>query len=276
MSEVGYCLYGFYKKGEKPLQLFCGLDGSCLLETISFNDSSDLACIVSKVPLEEFGEDKLQENLQDIKWLEKNIRAYDEITCKLFEQTTFIPVRFGTIYLTEERILKSLENYSDQVRQLIETLGGKLELGVKFFIDSKILHDKLLTSDEEGRELNTKIQSETPGKGHFLKKKLDALLENKIQAWVNEVSKELFESLKSLSNNIHLLGCQPSETSKKMFFNAACLLPSSSVDWFKGMIKDILSREKLSSIECEITGPWPPYSFVNLQNQKLEKEFLDV
>lgn len=272
MSDFGYFLYGFYQKGQKPLSLFIGLDGIHPLEVIHLDDFTDLACVISQVPLAEFGEGKLQENLQDIKWLEKYIRAYDEITHKLFEQATFIPIRFGTIYLTKERLEEGIKVYKDQVLQLIETLNGKIELGVKFYIDRKKLQDKLLTSDSEVQNLHTKIQGESPGKGHFLKKKLETLSDKKVETWVSDVLHLLTESLKGISNNTQLLNLQPREGTNKMFLNMACLLPSSKLEWFKEMVKNIISQEKLDCIECEITGPWPPYSFVRLDNQELGKE----
>ncbi len=267
MSDFGYYLYGFFKEGEKPLSLFIGMDGINQLEVVHLDDSTSLSCVVSKVPLDEFGEGKLQENLQDIKWLEKYVRAYDEITQKLFSQTTFIPIRFGTIYLTKERLKEGIKVYKDQVLQLVETLNGKIELGVKFYIDRKKLQDKLLTIDSGVQALHTKIQGESPGKAHFLKKKLGTLSDEKVETWVSDVSRLLTESLKGISSNTQLLNLQPKEGTNKMFLNMACLLSSSKLEWFKEMVKNVISQEKLDCIECEITGPWPPYSFVRLKEE---------
>lgn len=276
MSDFGYFLYGFFKEEEKKLSLFIGMDGIHPLEVVHSDDSTSLSCVVSKVPLDEFGEGKLQENLQDIKWLEKYVRAYDEITRKLFEQTTFIPIRFGTIYLTKERLEECIKVYKDQVLQLVETLNGKIELGVKFYIDRKKLQDKLLTIDSGVQNLHTKIQGESPGKAHFLKKKLETLSDEKVETWVSDVSHLLTKSLKGISSNTQLLNLQPKEGTNKMFLNVACLLSSSKLEGFKEMVKNVISQEKLDCIECEITGPWPPYSFVRLESEKQEKEFLDV
>ena len=276
MNDFAYFLYGFCEKEQKPLSLFAGIDGINKLEVFYLDDSTNLSCIVSKVPLDEFGEGKLQENLQDIKWLEKYIRLYDEITQKLFSQTTFIPVRFGTVYLNKERVKQGISNYKDQVIKLIDKLKGKIEIGVKFLLDHKKLEDALGANDLESADLSSKIQCETPGKAHFLKKKLEKLLGKKIEDWSVHISHNLLNSLKGISNDIQLLSLQPREGPHKMFLNVACLLSSDKLDWFKEMVKNVISQEKHDCINCDITGPWPPYSFVRLENQKLEKEFQDV
>lgn len=272
MSDFGYYLYGFFKEGEKPLSIFVGMDGINQLEVVHLDDSLNLSCIVSKVPLDEFGEGKLQENLQDIKWVEKYTRSYDEITQNLFSQTTFIPVRFGTVYLNKERVKQGISNYKDQVIKLIDKLKGKIELGVKFLLDRKKLQEALSINDLEAADLNSKIQCETPGKAHFLKKKFETLLDKKVDKWSSDISHNLLNSLKGISNDIQLLSLQPREGTNKMFLNVACLLSSDKLNWFKEMLQNIMSQESFDCINCEITGPWPPYSFVRLESEKQEKE----
>lgn len=269
MSNLGYWLYGFYQNKNMPLPLMTGIDNVNKLEAISLDN---LSAVVSQVPLEEFGEDTLKENIQDVKWLEKHIRTYDEITRLLFEQTTFIPVRFGTIYLNKERVKQGISSYKEQVIKLIDKLKGKMELGVKFLLDHKKLQEVLSTNDLEAADLSSKIQCETPGKAHFLKKKLEVLLEKKSNDWSSDISHNLLNSLKGISNDIQLLSLQPREGTHKMFLNVACLLPQDKLNWFKEMLQNIISQEKFNCINCEIVGPWPPYSFVRLENEEQEKE----
>lgn len=269
MNNFAYCLYGFYKNQAMPFPLTCGIDNVHKLEIITLED---LIAVVSQVPLEEFGEESLKENIQNIKWLEKYIRAYDEITRKLFSQTTFIPVRFGTIYLTKDRVKESIKDSKEQIIKLIEHLKGKVELGVKFFFDRKKLEEELLTTDLEVNDLYKKMQGETPGKAHFLKKKLETLLNKKVKIWSDEIIGIIFESLKSSSISIQLLSLQPKEGNLQMFLNVACLIPNEKLEWFKKQVNVLTTQEKLKSINCEITGPWPPYSFAKLGPSKGEKE----
>lgn len=269
MSNFGYCLYGFYQNKNMPLPLVTGIDNVHKLEVISLDD---LSAVISQVPLEEFGEDMLKENIQDIKWLEKHIRAYDEITRKLFEQTTFIPVRFGTIYLTKDRAKEAINTYKEQIVRLIKYLEGKVELGIKFFFDRGMLEGELLTSDLEVNDLYKKIQEEKPGKAHFLKKKLETLLDKKVSVWSDEIIGVIFGELKIISTDVQLLSLQPKSGNKQMFLNVACLTSGEKLNWFKEKVNGLMSCEKLASISCEITGPWPPYNFVRLESEKQDKE----
>jgi hypothetical protein len=201
---------------------------------------------------------------------------YDEITQKLFSQTTFIPVRFGTVYLNQERVTEGISGYKKQVIKLIEKLSGKIELGVKFLLDRKKLQETISKNDSEAADLNRKIEHEAPGKAHFLKKRLEALLEKKSNDCYGDISDNLLNSLKGIANDIQLLNLQPREGPHKMFLNVACLLPQDKLNWIKEMLQNIMSQENFNSINCEITGPWPPYSFVRLEDEKQKKESTHV
>lgn len=274
MSDLGYLLYGFYKVSNGVLKKpILGVDGKHSLEIISLGN---LAAIVSQVSLQEFGEESLRESLQDVKWLEKNVRAYDEITRKLFQKTAFIPVRFGTVYLTKERISESIADYKNQILTLLNSLEGKIEIGIKFYFNREKLFDEVISTDKEVKELEKKLEKESPGKAHFLRKKFDVLVDKKIKLWSDSTSDKVFSCLQEFSSYIQPLNLRLQEGPDVMFLNVACLLVKENIEEFKNKVQELLSSDDLKSTKCEFTGPWPPYSFAKLDTKKEKKATVDA
>jgi hypothetical protein len=84
--------------------------------------------------------------------------AHDRVICDLFRQMTVLPLRFGTRFISEEKLRMHLEENADQYIARLEKLIGKAEYTLKF-----IPHP--LIASEEPEESNQK------GKQYFLAKK---------------------------------------------------------------------------------------------------------
>jgi hypothetical protein len=47
-----------------------------------------------------------------------------------------------------------------------------------------------------------------------------------------------------------------------MVLNAAYLVPAEGVAAFRAIVDDLAGRNEADEVELELTGPWPPYHFV--------------
>ena len=50
-----------------------------------------------------------------------------------------------------------------------------------------------------------------------------------------------------------------------MVLNASYLVPDERLDEFRGLVADLEGRYREAGLELELTGPWPPYHFVDLE-----------
>ncbi len=78
-----------------------GVDGSRSLETI---EHDGLAAIVSAVPLEEFAEERLKQNLNRLPWVETRVRAHERVLERALEAATVVPLRFCTIFSSRDGV----------------------------------------------------------------------------------------------------------------------------------------------------------------------------
>src|SRR5213078_2128486 len=75
--ELGYYVYGVVSAGGEDLPP--DLPGVDPRYPATLVGEGGLAAIVSRVSLEEFGEERLRDNLNDVAWLEDKARAHEEV-----------------------------------------------------------------------------------------------------------------------------------------------------------------------------------------------------
>ena len=49
--------------------------------------------------------------------------------------------------------------------------------------------------------------------------------------------------------------------------NAACLVKNDALKDFKGLFQELAKEATQKGILLELTGPWPPYNFVDVKNE---------
>ena len=96
-------------------------------------DGGRLAAIASEVPLSEFGEEPIVENLRDPAWLERRVRAHEAVLETALRATPVVPFRFGTIYRGEEHVREMLSAH-ERLSEALDRVRDRVELGVKGFL----------------------------------------------------------------------------------------------------------------------------------------------
>ena len=80
------------------------------------------------MPLEEFDEAALHENLNDVAWLERTARAHEAVLDATLALTTLVPMRLCTIYRAEEQVREMLDRegpvFEDALSRLEERPNG--------------------------------------------------------------------------------------------------------------------------------------------------------
>jgi hypothetical protein len=170
---------------------------------------------------------------------ERNLRSYEEVVERLMERQTILPARFGTTLAEPQESLAILDERRDELRAGLDGVRGAVELGV------------------QGRWRSDQPRSsEAPPHGpplpgtEYLKSRLAR------QHRISQVQERL-RPLRSLSQGSRA----PALPRSDLAFAAAYLVPRSNVERFVQLAAQL--GEQLDDVELEVTGPWPPYSFVS-------------
>jgi hypothetical protein len=227
----------------------------------------DFNVIVKYVSSQEFSEVNFKRNLSDIEWLENNVREHVEVITTLMDQNTAIPFKFGTIYNAEDSLRKFITDYSDSLIENFHHIEAREEWSVKIYCDRKSLCEQIDELSEETAALEKQIMASSPGKAFLLKRKKIELIENEMDRICKSSGQRCYNDFKNLSESTILNNLLPKEFTGRedsMILNAAFLVSKIKVNEFKNTVDTISKQDRNSVFFIETTGPWPPFSFINI------------
>lgn len=245
-------------------------------------ESSGMECLtiggffinIKNVPESEFSEANLKRNLSDIQWLEIQVRDHISVINTIMEYGSVIPFKFGTIYNTKASLEKFISDYSESLTENIQQISGKEEWAVKIYCDRKLLSKKIDELSEQAASLQKQISESSPGKAFLLNKKKIDLIENEMDRLCNKFGQEYYEEIKIHCESTSLNNLLPKEYTGRedtMILNASFLVMASNVNDFKILIDQMIDRAGNSGFFIEISGPWPPFSFISIKERSNDK-----
>ena len=213
----------------------------------------ELAAVVSDTPLRLY--DPTRENLL----------AHEFVNETVMREHTVIPMSFGTIFRTEADVVELLRSTGTAFSDVLSTIRGKIELGLKVVWDRDKVVAELESRDEGIRGLKDEIANSTKGSTYFARMQLGRLIEAALEERSSEFLSDIYGTLRPLSvatRSNKVIG-------ENMILNAAFLVERSREEEFDEAVRT-LSRRHSGLLVFKYTGPWPPYNFVNIK-LKLER-----
>lgn len=204
----------------------------------TFFSSAGLAIVVSEV--EESGRLPMEIDA---------ICAFEALTARLHNQTTVIPIRYGSLFRSASEITRHLELNGDVYRKMMAKLDGCTEMAVT-----------VLLSTPMTEEVKLPDVSTTEGPGTSYLKNLSAARfaeESKqriARSTVSKLRKAYGDLARDLRIDIEGLKSMAEPTARVSF-----LLPRESVAEFRQRFRHLKATSQEGAF---LTGPVPPYSFV--------------
>jgi hypothetical protein len=255
-SSTGWYVYGVVPLGEARETVFDGLEGVGG-GSVALVDAGELAAIVSEVPLSEFGEEPIVDNLRNPAWLEHRARTHEAILDTALRFTPVVPFRFGTIYRGEDHVREMLSSH-ERLTEALERVRGRVELGVKGF----------LAETPADTALNEAEDEPSAGRRYLEAKQRARQLAEERDALKARLADASHERLAAAADGGRANPLQPRELSRSehdMFLNGAYLVATDREGEFRAAVEDLRTELEPRGAFYELTGPWPPYNFVEEQ-----------
>lgn len=148
---------------------------------------------------------------------EDEVMYHANILKKIAKRTAVIPMSFGTVFKNQEILEAVLEKSYYVIKDTLEGIRGKIELGVKVL--------KNQNSDDT----------------------------------YDKLASEILEPLNKLS----VKSVQGDRFSERLLLNHSFLVEKSRFSEFSEKIGELEMNNK--DLKFVYTGPWPPYSFINIK-----------
>ncbi len=249
-----------------------GIDPAYPLYTIT---GPTLLAVVSQVSLQEYGENVLDLNLHNPVWLESRARRHQDLLEQLCSGGNIVPLRFCTIFLSQARVDEMLALHEDDFIKAIEHLAGKREWGVKAYYNKDVLSKHIEATNETVLKLKANETGKSSGQAYFTRKKLAQTTLDEVEHASDACAQDSHNRLSAWAVATSLLSVQTREVSGKqeeMVFNGAYLIDNDKIDLFRAELEKLGSEYGPGGFSYDFTGPWPPYNFVNLNQDERPQE----
>lgn len=175
-----------------------------------------------------------------------------------------IPMKFGTIFKTEESLKECLRKNCQQFKDSLEKLKGKQEWGVKVYLKEDIFRKTIEEKNEAVLAKKKEIESMPKGMAFFAQKQIDEVIGQEKDKELDRITEEIFENLGQLAfskNKSKLLEKDFTGRTEPMALNGFYLIEETKLAQFQKKVEELKEKYNGKGIIIEMTGPWPSYHF---------------
>jgi Gas vesicle synthesis protein GvpL/GvpF len=228
-------------------------------------EHAQVAVLVSRVPLAEFGEEALRRNLNDLDWLEQVARSHEAVLERTLQRATIVPLRLCTIFDDEGGVRRMLDEQRSALLAALDLLSGHQEWGVKLLADRDALEAAARAQSSEADAEADEPAQRSAGGAYMLRRRMERRMREEADRLAVGVAEEVHARLQDWASDAVLNPPQNRDLSGhdgEMLLNGAYLVESSKVARLRELVGELQERHRELGVTLQLTGPWPPYNFV--------------
>ena len=211
-------------------------------------ESDGLAAVVSTVPGE-----RLRVRRRD---LDAHLHAVEQ----LFEQTTVLPCRFGTVLASEDDVRRQLlEARRDELHALLEGLDGRVQMNVKAEYDEPEVLREVVASNPRIARLRERAKG-LGDAAYYENIKLGELITEQLSIRRGGDAERIYGRLAPLANDVMI---NVDEAPALLVLKASFLVERKRLEKFDQEL-EALAKQDAPTMRYEAVGPLPPTAFVSL------------
>jgi hypothetical protein len=207
------------------------------------------------VPLDEFGEEPLRRNLNDLPWLERVARAHEAAIAAAFQEASVVPLRLATIFADEAGARHMLEERGDALAEALDLLAGREEWSVKLLVDR----------ERPGEGQGDAPEEAGSGTAYLMRRREERRRRAEADDRAAGLAEDVHARVQQLAVAARVRPAQNRELSGhegEMVLNGAYLVERDRVDDLRALVAALEEREQGHGARIGLAGPFPPYSFV--------------
>lgn len=184
----------------------------------------------------------------------RDLIAHEEVLRLAGEKGTVLPLRFGSVSPDEETLTGVLTEREDHYLERLEALEGKAEFNVKASHEEEAVLHQVLSDNPELRAM-AEANKAAGGGSYEQKVQFGEQLANAVKAREAEDADLVRTALDGTPEEI-----SPGPESTGWLTNLSFLVSRDRSDDFLAAVEKL--RQERSHLVLTVTGPLPPYSFV--------------
>ncbi|MBV9119736.1 MAG: GvpL/GvpF family gas vesicle protein [Chloroflexi bacterium] len=212
----------------------------------------------------EFGERQLNDRIRDLDWLSPRAVRHHEVVDTLFGRcSSALPLSFGAIFRSEDRLRRRLEGEMESLRARLERLRGRGEWDLKVTRDEEVFRRGLRIESAELGALQSQLEGLPPGRAFMLNKKIQLMETREGQRLSAQIRDEVHATLSELAEESRRdqLAAQRDNSGMRLEFRGGYLIEEAGGDGLKLAVGKLSARYASLGYAFDLTGPWPAFGF---------------
>lgn len=209
--------------------------------------------VVSDVPLEVYGPEKLDAAVRDLEWV-SSVAVGHEAVVEHFaraSETGVIPMKLFTMFSSVERAVEDMRSRRAEIAGVLKRIAGCEEWGVRV---TRLTSPAGAATGAAGPV--------TSGTAFLAAKKAARDSAHEAARSAARAADTAYETLAAVSRAARRRDDVPSATAVPPLLDAAFLVPARSRSRFHGAAKKLAETFAGAGVEMTLSGPWPAYNFI--------------
>jgi hypothetical protein len=226
------------------------------------SEATGLQALVSDVPLEQFGDDALKRNLNDLPWLSAAALRHEGTVEAAMAETTLVPVRMCTMFRDDDGVREMLARDEPTLAAALGRLRDAHEWGVKVIADIDAFAAAVRRDETRAHARPDPATGE--GAGYFAALRRDRATREEVAGELDRRARQIHDAVAAIATDVRLHPPSNRELSGyegEMVLNGAYLVPGERTDDLRALTRSLADRHRGDGLTVELTGPWPPYNF---------------
>jgi len=255
MNEATY-LYCLVRAPRDPLSVEVppGLPGLSPPRALAVGRG--LWLIVAGAPLSEYGSAEIQRQLADLSWVSDRALAHEAMIEHFSALGAVLPMKLFTLFASDERAVANIHDHRERLVRALDRVEGRVEWGVRIRLDDVRAREVLAAEAREGG-------GQSSGKAFLLRKKLEQDASRELAGRLHAEMDDTFAELAlGAAEAVRREPAAAPESGGRLLLDAAFLVPVQGNAEFEAIVERCASRLAPRACDVTLTGPWPPYNFI--------------
>ncbi|MDP8237747.1 MAG: GvpL/GvpF family gas vesicle protein [Candidatus Hatepunaea meridiana] len=218
---------------------------------------------ISMVPFNEFCGADAETKMQDLAWVGPRACRHEEIIEYIMDQAPVFPVSFGTLFTSISKLENTISANHEAIIEFLDWMNDKEEWSVKALIEMKKVKHRLFS--QILKKNSARLSTLTKGVRYFEEQRLRNGIDRELKLWINDAIGCILKTMNDCTIDFkerRVIDCSNDDNEMKVIRNWAFLIKRNFISAFNEIVAGINTEYKSRGLELELSGPWPPYSFV--------------
>lgn len=223
-----------------------------------------LFAIVADAPESRYNQAAIERGLSDLDWVSRVAVAHEGVIEHFIDERAVLPMKLFTIFSNDERALAHLRRERSRLGAAAKRVSGHLEWGLRVLFNRSRAAENIVESQPAASRMRGRTAARAMnGIAYLATKKAsrDAAAELTTRArrtaagLYDRLAKKARAARKRTPNDF-------AAQQETLLLDAAFLVPRSRLAAFRSTAAKEAKTLALRGYAVTITGPWPPYTFV--------------